>query len=129
MAPFHEVQKRVQVGLDKRLPSLRIVLRCHTLNKDLEATIKESLHFHPPTPLGVAHRLREERGLKDVRRDQITTYNNVDAQLLSQPGLGSGPGAGRPVADCPRQLCSALKPALKPATESATVTRGGYSTF
>jgi cytochrome P450 len=61
MVLFPDVQKRVQAELDevvgrKRLPTFddRASLPY------LEATIKESLRFHPPTPLGIAHRLIED---------------------------------------------------------------------
>jgi hypothetical protein len=61
MVLFPDVQKRVQAELDavvgrKRLPTFED----RTSLPYLEATIKESLRFHPPTPLGIAHRLCED---------------------------------------------------------------------
>ena len=61
MVLFPDVQKRVQAELDavvgrKRLPTFED----RASLPYLEATIKESLRFHPPTPLGIAHRLSEE---------------------------------------------------------------------
>jgi cytochrome P450 len=61
MVLFPEVQKRVQAELDavvgrKRLPNFED----RASLPYLEATIKESLRFHPPTPLGIAHRLSED---------------------------------------------------------------------
>src|SRR6267142_6822774 len=61
MVLFPDVQKRIQAELDtvvgrKRLPTFedRAALPY------LDATIKESLRFHPPTPLGIAHLLVED---------------------------------------------------------------------
>ena len=61
MVLFPDVQKRVQAELDavvgrKRLPTFED----RASLPYLEATIKESLRFHPPTPLGIAHRLSED---------------------------------------------------------------------
>ena len=61
MVLFPDVQKRVQAELDavvgrKRLPTFED----RASLPYLEATIKESLRFHPPTPLGIAHRLIED---------------------------------------------------------------------
>lgn len=61
MVLFPDVQKRVQAELDavvgrKRLPTFED----RASLPYLEATIKESLRFHPPTPLGIAHRLVED---------------------------------------------------------------------
>jgi cytochrome P450 len=61
MVLFPDVQKRVQAELDavvgrKRLPNFED----RASLPYLEATIKESLRFHPPTPLGIAHRLSED---------------------------------------------------------------------
>jgi cytochrome P450 len=61
MVLFPDVQKRVQAELDavvgrKRLPTFQD----RASLPYLEATIKESLRFHPPTPLGIAHRLSED---------------------------------------------------------------------
>ncbi|KAI9435627.1 cytochrome P450 [Lactarius psammicola] len=68
MVLFPDVQKRVQAELDavvgrKRLPTFddRASLPY------LEATIKESLRFHPPTPLGIAHRLVEDDVVQGYR--------------------------------------------------------------
>jgi cytochrome P450 len=61
MILYPDVQKRVQAELDavvgrKRLP----MFEDRASLPYLEATIKESLRFHPPTPLGIAHRLIED---------------------------------------------------------------------
>ena len=61
MVLFPDVQKRIQAELDavvgrKRLPNFED----RASLPYLEATIKESLRFHPPTPLGIAHRLSED---------------------------------------------------------------------
>ena len=61
MVLFPDVQKRIQAELDavvgrKRLPTFED----RASLPYLEATIKESLRFHPPTPLGIAHRLVED---------------------------------------------------------------------
>ncbi|KAI0298785.1 cytochrome P450 [Multifurca ochricompacta] len=61
MVLFPDVQKKVQAELDavvgrKRLPTFED----RASLPYLEATIKESLRFHPPTPLGIAHRLIED---------------------------------------------------------------------
>jgi cytochrome P450 len=61
MVLFPDVQKRIQAELDtvvgrKRLPTFED----RASLPYLDATIKESLRFHPPTPLGIAHRLVED---------------------------------------------------------------------
>jgi cytochrome P450 len=75
MVLFPDVQKRIQAELDtvvgrKRLPTFedRAALPY------LDATIKESLRFHPPTPLGIAHRLVE---------DDVVQGERIPAPLFS----------------------------------------------
>ncbi|KAH9167707.1 cytochrome P450 [Lactarius sanguifluus] len=68
MVLFPDVQKRVQAELDavvgrKRLPTFED----RASLPYLEATIKESLRFHPPTPLGIAHRLVEDDDVQGYR--------------------------------------------------------------
>ncbi|KAI0280920.1 cytochrome P450 [Russula aff. rugulosa BPL654] len=68
MVLFPDVQKRVQAELDavvgrKRLPTFED----RASLPYLEATIKESLRFHPPTPLGIAHRLSEDDVVQGYR--------------------------------------------------------------
>ncbi|KAH9055688.1 cytochrome P450 [Lactarius vividus] len=68
MVLFPDVQKRVQAELDavvgrKRLPTFED----RASLPYLEATIKESLRFHPPTPLGIAHRLVEDDDVDGYR--------------------------------------------------------------
>jgi cytochrome P450 len=82
MVLFPDVQKRVQAELDavvgrKRLPTFED----RASLPYLEATIKESLRFHPPTPLGIAHRLVED----DVVQGEIRhadTVPTLAVQLL-----------------------------------------------
>ncbi|KAH8999824.1 cytochrome P450 [Lactarius hatsudake] len=68
MVLFPDVQKRVQAELDavvgrNRLPTFED----RASLPYLEATIKESLRFHPPTPLGIAHRLVEDDVVQGYR--------------------------------------------------------------
>ncbi|KAI0271303.1 cytochrome P450 [Gloeopeniophorella convolvens] len=61
MVLFPDVQKRVQAELDSVLGGKRLpTFEDRASLPYLEATIKESLRFHPPTPLGIAHRLSED---------------------------------------------------------------------
>ncbi len=76
MVLFPEVQKRIQAELDavvgrKRLPTFED----RASLPFLEATIKESLRFHPPTPLGIAHRLVED----DVVQGESSTLPRVSS--------------------------------------------------
>ena len=82
MVLFPDVQKRIQAELDavvgrKRLPTFED----RASLPYLEATIKESLRFHPPTPLGIAHRLVED----DVVQGD---YNRIKS-TLSPPSFFS----------------------------------------
>ena len=80
MVLFPDVQKRVQAELDavvgrKRLPTFED----RASLPYLEATIKESLRFHPPTPLGIAHRLVED----DVVQGKPHADTRSDARSLA----------------------------------------------
>jgi cytochrome P450 len=77
MVLFPDVQKRIQAELDavvgrKRLPTFED----RASLPYLEATIKESLRFHPPTPLGIAHRLSED----DVVQGTVS-HSSVDRYI------------------------------------------------
>src|SRR5712691_1726001 len=83
MVLFPDVQKRIQAELDavvgrKRLPTFED----RASLPYLEATIKESLRFHPPTPLGIAHRLSED----DVVQGKKTDLTSLVTQQ-SSPGF------------------------------------------
>lgn len=82
MVLFPDVQKRIQAELDtvvgrKRLPNFED----RASLPYLEATIKESLRFHPPTPLGIAHRLSED----DVVQGKNQSTSLVDQTVLFHP--------------------------------------------
>ena len=76
MVLFPDVQKRIQAELDavvgrKRLPTFED----RASLPYLEATIKESLRFHPPTPLGIAHRVVEDDIVQgDLQPHQFNTH-------------------------------------------------------
>lgn len=79
MVLFPDVQKRIQAELDavvgrKRLPTFED----RASLPYLEATIKESLRFHPPTPLGIAHRLVED----DVVQGDYNRIKSTFSSLL-----------------------------------------------
>jgi len=79
MVLFPDVQKRIQAELDavvgrKRLPTFED----RASLPYLEATIKESLRFHPPTPLGIAHRLVED----DVVQGDYIQPHQLDSLSL-----------------------------------------------
>lgn len=79
MVLYPDVQKRVQAELDavvgrKRLPTFED----RASLPYLEATIKESLRFHPPTPLGIAHRLVDD---DVVQGKQKNKKNNPQQKL------------------------------------------------
>lgn len=81
MVLFPDVQKRVQAELDavvgrKRLPTFED----RASLPYLEATIKESLRFHPPTPLGIAHRLSEEDVVQG--NPPLSTTNSLNLNNL-----------------------------------------------
>jgi cytochrome P450 len=74
MVLFPEVQKRIQAELDavvgrKRLPTFED----RASLPYLEATIKESLRFHPPTPLGIAHRLVEDDVVQGENHPRVSS--------------------------------------------------------
>jgi cytochrome P450 len=79
MVLFPDVQKRIQAELDavvgrKRLPTFED----RASLPYLDATIKESLRFHPPTPLGIAHRLVED---DVVQGDLLPVFSFLDVAL------------------------------------------------
>jgi cytochrome P450 len=83
MVLFPEAQKRIQAELDavvgrKRLPTFED----RASLPYLEATIKESLRFHPPTPLGIAHRLVED----DVVQGESSTLPRVSSVFFVADG-------------------------------------------
>ena len=84
MVLFPDVQKRIQAELDavvgrKRLPNFED----RASLPYLEATIKESLRFHPPTPLGIAHRLSED----DVVQGKNKFTSLVDQTVQFHPSF------------------------------------------
>ncbi|KAI0056482.1 cytochrome P450 [Artomyces pyxidatus] len=61
MATHPEVQAKAQAELDRVLGPGRLpTFEDRASLPYLEAVIKEVLRFHPPTPLGIAHRLSED---------------------------------------------------------------------
>jgi hypothetical protein len=81
MVLFPDVQKRIQAELDavvgrKRLPTFED----RASLPYLDATIKESLRFHPPTPLGIAHRLVED---DVVQGDLLPVFFFSTSRLLT----------------------------------------------
>jgi hypothetical protein len=85
MVLFPDVQKRIQAELDaivgrKRLPNFED----RASLPYLEATIKESLRFHPPTPLGIAHRLSEDDVVQG-KKNQSTSL--VGQTIQFHPGI------------------------------------------
>ena len=86
MVLFPEVQKRVQVELDavvgrKRLPTFED----RASLPYLEATIKESLRFHPPTPLGIAHRLSEDDVVQGKNQSTYLPPVDQNSPVPSRP--------------------------------------------
>ena len=89
MVLFPDVQKRIQAELDavlgrKRLPTFED----RASLPYLEATIKESLRFHPPTPLGIAHRVVEDDVVQgDYNRIKSTFSLSLRPFLLAPLGV------------------------------------------
>jgi len=86
MVLFPEVQKRVQAELDsvvgrKRLPTFED----RASLPYLEATIKESLRFHPPTPLGIAHRLSEDDVVQGKNQSTYLPPVDQNSPIPSRP--------------------------------------------
>jgi hypothetical protein len=84
MVLFPDVQKRIQAELDgvlgrKRLPTFED----RASLPYLEATIKESLRFHPPTPLGIAHRLVEDDVVEGKEKPLIIISSSVESPLTT----------------------------------------------
>ncbi|KAH9970119.1 cytochrome P450 [Lactifluus volemus] len=119
MVLFPDVQKRVQAELDavvgrKRLPTFED----RSSLPYLEATIKESLRFHPPTPLAIAHRLIEDDVVQGyhIPKGSIILPNiwamNMNEKQYEHPErfdperyLGATPALESPVFGFGRRAC------------------------
>ncbi len=87
MVLFPDVQKRIQAELDAVVGRTRLpTFEDRASLPYLEATIKESLRFHPPLPLGIAHHLIEDDVVQGKTNLSSVPPSSLPINQTVQPG-------------------------------------------